>query len=115
MTSGLPSTAARHQADVDCVHAYPDPFYVGSNHQHSIGHTGTWSQNPRYATWSHRYDSHTDARNGHTWVDGLTNAWLLAGEARVMESALGVGEHITWAMSRSFDRLERTSVRQAGR
>ena len=32
--------AARHQADVDIVHAYPDPFYIGSNHQHSIGHTG---------------------------------------------------------------------------
>ena len=33
-------TAARHQADVDCVHAYPDPYYVGGNHEHSIGHTG---------------------------------------------------------------------------
>ena len=36
----LALAAARHQADVDCVHAYPDPHYVGANHQHSIGHTG---------------------------------------------------------------------------
>ncbi len=109
----LALTAARHQADVDCVHAYPDPYYVGSNHQHSIGHTGTWSQVPTRATWSHRYDSHTDARNGHTWADGMMDAWYLAGDARVMEASIGLGEHITWAMSRKFDRLG-THERSAG-
>lgn len=91
----LALTAARHQADVDCVHAYPDPYYVGSNHQHSIGHTGTWSQNPRHATWTHRYDSHTSAENGHTWAEGMFDAWFLAGETPVMESALALSEHIT--------------------
>ncbi len=109
----LALAAARHQADVDCVHAYPDPHYVGSNHQHSIGHTGTWSQNPMRATWSHRYDSHTDARNGHTWAHGMMDAWYLAGDARVMEASIGLGEHITWAMSRTFDRLG-THERSAG-
>ena len=105
-------TAARHQADVDCVHAYPDPYYVGANHQHSIGHTGTWSQRPQHATWSHRYDSHTDARNGHTWAEGMLEAWHLTGDARVMEAALGLGEHIAWGMSRRFTKLgshERTA------
>jgi len=109
----LALSAARHQADVDCVHAYPDPYYAGSNHQHSIGHTGTWSQVPMRATWSHRYDSHTDARNGHTWADGMMDAWYLAGDARVMEASIGLGEHITWAMSRNFDRLG-THERSAG-
>jgi len=106
-------TAARHQADVDCVHAYPDPFYVGANHQHSIGHTGTWSQEPQLATWTHRYDAHTDARNGHTWANGMVEAWYLGGEARVMEAALGLGEHIAWAMSPDFHELG-THERSAG-
>ncbi len=109
----LALAAARHQADVDCVHAYPDPFYVGANHQHSIGHTGTWSQRPLRATWSHRYDSHTDARNGHTWASGMMDAWYLTGDARVMNASIGLGEHIAWAMSRDFKRLG-THERSAG-
>ena len=53
----LALAAARHQADVDCVHAYPDPFYVGANHPHAIGHTGTGSQGPVRATWSRRHEA----------------------------------------------------------
>ncbi|HWL51039.1 MAG TPA: hypothetical protein VNQ90_01290 [Chthoniobacteraceae bacterium] len=94
--------AARHQADVDIVHAYPDPAFIGANPQHSIGHTGQWSQVPQYATWSHRYDGHTDATNGHTWAEGMVEAWWLAGEPAVMESALLLGEHITWAVAPGF-------------
>lgn len=108
----LARAAARHQADVDIVHAYPDPYYIGANHQHSIGHTGTWSQRPEYATWSHRYDSHTSAANGHTWADGMVLAWQIAGEAQVMESAIALGEHITWGMAKDFNHLgdhERTA------
>ncbi|NMA45402.1 MAG: hypothetical protein GX945_02455 [Lentisphaerae bacterium] len=105
--------AARHQADVDLVHAYPDPFYIGSNHQHSIGHTGQWSQNPVRATWTHRYDSHTDARNGHTWLEGMVTAWCLAGEPRPMEASYALGEHILWAMAPDFKALG-THERSAG-
>ena len=106
-------TAARHQADVDCVHAYPDPAYVGSNHQHSIGHTGTWSDRPKRATWTHRYDSHTSAENGHTWAEGMVDSWWLTGDPRAMESAIGLGEHIAWAMAPRFRRLG-THERSAG-
>ncbi|MDD4099303.1 MAG: hypothetical protein PHC30_11085, partial [Lentisphaeria bacterium] len=104
---------ARHQADVDMVHAYPDPFYIGANHQHSIGHTGQWSQVPHRATWTHRYDSHTSAENGHTWVEGMADAWCLAAEPRTLEAAYALGEHITWGMSRSFTKLG-THERSAG-
>lgn len=111
----LAQVAARHQADVDIVHAYPDAYYVGANHQHSIGHTGMWQgpNNPPQATWSHRYDSHTDATNGHTWIEGMLDAWRLGGDARVMEAALMLGEHVTWAVAPSFTRLT-THERSAG-
>ncbi|NLF16356.1 MAG: hypothetical protein GX595_03750 [Lentisphaerae bacterium] len=101
----LARAAARHQANVDIVHAYPDPFFVGANHQHSIGHTGTWTQTVQRATWSHRYDAHTDASNGHTWAAGMLDAWHLSGDPRTMDAALALGEHIAWAMSPAFDHL----------
>jgi hypothetical protein len=105
--------AARHQADVDCVHAYPDPYYVGANHQHSIGHTGMWTERPSLGTWSWRYDSHTAADGGHVWADGMVDAWHLTGEAPVMDSALALAEHIAWGMSREFKALG-THERSAG-
>jgi hypothetical protein len=104
--------AASHQADVDVVHAYPDLWYIGSNHQHSIGHTGNWSQHHIRAEWTHLYDSHTSADNGHTWLNGLVDAWALGGHTRAMNSAYKIAEHITWAMAPDFKRLgshERTA------
>lgn len=99
--------AARHQADVDIVHAYPDPRYIGANHQHSIGHTGMWEgpNRPKQATWSHAYDEHTDGTNGHTWADGMVDAWCLTGEPRVAEATLALGEHLTWAIAPTFKAL----------
>ena len=109
----LALTTARHQADADIVHAYPNGFFVGANHQHSIGHTGYHSQNARRATWSYKYGGGTWARNGHTWSKGMMAAWYLRGEPRVMEACIGLGEHIAWAMSRRFKRLS-THERTAG-
>ncbi|PTX98818.1 hypothetical protein DB345_03615 [Spartobacteria bacterium LR76] len=107
--------AARHQADVDIVHAYPDPRYLGANHQHSIGHTGVWEgpNRPKQATWSHAYDEHTDGTNGHTWADGMADAWCLTGDPRVAEATLELGEHLTWAIAPSFKSLG-THERSAG-
>ena len=109
----LALAAARHQADVDCVHAYPDPAYVGANHLHSIGHTGAWSQHLVRATWTWAYDYHTAAANGHTWASGMMDAWHLTGEARIMDACIGLGEHIAWSMSRTFTHLG-THERSAG-
>ncbi|MGI6610676.1 MAG: hypothetical protein ACOX4G_09230 [Limnochordia bacterium] len=53
----LALAAARHQADVDIIHAYPDPTYVGANAEHSVGHTGAWSQHLPHATWSKAFDA----------------------------------------------------------
>lgn len=62
----LASASAQHQADVDIVHAYPDPYYIGGNAEHAIGHTGTSYQRVRNFTWTYRYDYAYSAENGHT-------------------------------------------------
>ncbi|MGQ9732531.1 MAG: exo-rhamnogalacturonan lyase family protein [Candidatus Zipacnadales bacterium] len=105
--------AARHQADVDIIHAYPDPFYVGGNVPHSVGHTGAWSERLTHGTWHTRYDAMVTAANGHNWADGMVDAWCLTGDATVMESALQLAEHVTWAMSPTFTTLG-THERTAG-
>lgn len=108
----LALAAARHQADVDIIHASPDPTFIGANAQHSIGHTGVSYQVMPQATWSKSFDVSFKAANGHTWADGMMDAWYLAGEARVMEAALALGEHIAWAMAPDFRALgnhERTA------
>ena len=64
------------------------------------------------ATWSKLFDVSFKASNGHTWAGGMMDAWYLAGEARVMEAALALGEHIAWAMAPEFRALgnhERTA------
>lgn len=105
--------AAQHRADVETVWAYPDPYYAGANPQHSIGHTGMWTQDVERALWTYRYDSHVDASGGHTWADGLMDSWYLTGDPRCRESGLALGEHIAWAMAPSFKELG-THERSAG-
>ena len=103
---------ARHQADVDCVHAYPDPAYVGCNVEHSISHTGTWSEKGARG-WSYPYSGGAMAYNGHTWSEGMCDAWHLAGDERSMEAAQGLGEHIVYGMVPRFKSLG-THERSAG-
>jgi len=105
--------AARHQAEVDIIHAYPDPLYVGGMVPHSVGHTGAWSERPSHGTWQARYDSMVTAANGHNWADGLVDGWCLTGEAGLMDSALLLAEHATWAMAPRFTALG-THERSAG-
>lgn len=109
----LALAAARHQADVDCVHAYPDIMNVGAMAPHSVCHTGEWSQDLAAPSWSYQYTSMTTAANGHTWADGMVDAWYLAGEPRVMECAQALGEHIAFAMAPTFRALG-THERSAG-
>ncbi len=105
--------AARHQADVDIVHAYPDPYYLGANIQHGIGHTGVCYQAGIGETWSYPYDHTTAAGNGHTWADGMADCWLYTGDPVVMESLLALGEHLHSAFAPTFSFLG-THERSAG-
>ncbi len=109
----LALAGARHQADVDIIHAYPDPSCVGGNTPHSEAHNGEWSQDIKDRSWSHAHGAFSYAWNGHTWSSGMCDAWYLAGEPRVMEAALSLGEHIAWQMAPTFTQLG-THERSAG-
>ncbi len=105
--------AAQHRADVDTIWAYPDPYYVGGNHLHSIGHTGMWTETTERATWTYRYEFHSSAGSGHVWTDGIMDDWYLTGNPRAMEAALAFGEHVVWAFAPNFKQLG-THERSAG-
>jgi len=104
---------ARHQADIDLIHAYPDPQVVGGNLVHGYAHGGEWSQDIAERQWSYPYGWMHMAWNGHTWASGLCDAWLLAGDPSPMAGALGLGEHIAWQMAPQFNALG-THERSAG-
>jgi len=104
---------ARHQADVDIVHAYPDKYYLGCNAQHAIGHTGVSYQNVNPATWSYKYDAAYIGTNGHTWSDGMLHTWMYTGDAVTMDSALMLGNHLVYYTAPGFTRLG-THERSAG-
>ena len=87
---------ARHQANTDTCHAYPDPYYVGANHMHRAGHTGD------YKYWTSHFNYYQTAANGHTWNNGMINAWQLYGDAFVMDTIWKHGDHIALAMAPSF-------------
>ncbi|MBQ9501287.1 MAG: hypothetical protein IJU70_03920 [Lentisphaeria bacterium] len=92
--------AARHQADVDTVHAYADPYYVGGDVIHGPGHSGRCLG--KVFSWSYHFNYYASAANGHTWVKGMLDAWELAGDSAVMDAAYLVGDHIALAMAPNF-------------
>ncbi|MFA6930618.1 MAG: hypothetical protein WCT05_09835 [Lentisphaeria bacterium] len=98
----LATLAAQHQADVDIVRAYKDPYYLGGNAEHSVGHTGVSYQIFDRATWTYRYDYSFSAENGHNWAQGMVNEWQMHGNASVMQSAIMLGEHINNYMAPNF-------------
>lgn len=98
--------AAQHQADVDIIHAYPDPYYFGVNAQHGVGHTGVSHQRfIKPATWSYPVDITYTGINGHTWSEGMLDCWSFTGDQRVMDAALELGEHLTRYTAPNFQKL----------
>jgi hypothetical protein len=86
--------AAQHDADVDCMHAYPDSYYVGGKYTHSISHTGGCLLGRKLTL--PLSGGIGLASNGHTWFNGMIDDWLLTGNARVQKAARQLGEHILW-------------------
>jgi len=65
------------------------------------------------ATWTLLYDGATAGTNGHTWSAGMCEAWMLAGDAETMNSALLLGDHLANYVAPYFTRLT-THERSAG-
>ncbi len=89
--------AAQHDADVDSIHAYPDPNYVGGDITHSFCHNaGCLLGRKLTLPLSSPYGGNVLSSNGHTFLRGMVDAWLFSGNARTQQSALSMGEHIVW-------------------
>ena len=82
---------ARHQANSDTCHAYPLDYFIGSNLQHAVGHSGVDSK------WSSAYTRYTAASGGHTWTRGRIHSYEFSGDLVVMDSAYLTGDHIAFA------------------
>lgn len=107
-------TAARHQADVDIIHAYPDPYFIGANAQHGIGHTGVNHQRHiQPASWSYPVDYSFRGAAGHTWSQGMLETWCFTGDVQVMDAALKLGEHLVRYTAPRLKKLS-THERSAG-
>lgn len=67
---------ARHQADVDTIHAAADPGQIGGQHVHSVNHTaGT-------------------VTTSHMWTSGIALAYLLTGDDRLRSVLVETGEYL---------------------
>ncbi len=73
--------AARHFADVDCIHAATNPGLVGGSWMHA--HT---------SLRGHQLEPPNFAHAG--WVEGLLNVYHLTGDRRGLEAARGIADYI---------------------
>ena len=100
--------SARHQADVDTCHAYPNDYFIGANLQHAVGHSGIGRR------WSHTYTRYTAASNGHSWVRGRLLVWLLTGDTLVMDSCYMFGDHTAFAVVPNYRTILGKAPRETG-
>jgi uncharacterized membrane protein len=73
--------AARHFADVDCVHDHRDPASIGGSWMHA--HT---------SLVGHQLEPPNFAHAG--WTEGMLNLYHLTGDRRGLEAAIGIADWI---------------------
>jgi uncharacterized membrane protein len=73
--------AARHFADVDCIHHHADPSWVGGSWMHA--HT---------SLVGHQLEPPNFAHAG--WVEGMLNIYHLTGDRRGLEASIGIADWI---------------------
>lgn len=73
--------AARHFADVDCIHDHRDPSWVGGSWMHA--HTSLVGHQLEPPNFSHA-----------GWVEGMLNVYHLTGDRRGLEASLGIADWI---------------------
>lgn len=73
--------AARHFADVDCIHHHTDPSWVGGSWMHA--HT---------SLVGHQLEPPNFAHAG--WCEGMLNVYHLTGDRRGLEASVGIADWI---------------------
>ena len=91
--------AAKHYADVDCIHYCPDPRRLGAGYSHCIGHVGGFFQ---------QHPVEGGSLNGgsspcHTRTEGLVEHYLMTGDRRSFDAAVGIAEHFDGAWLNNYD------------
>ncbi|MDD4869692.1 MAG: hypothetical protein PHR77_03965 [Kiritimatiellae bacterium] len=81
--------AAKHYGDVDCVHYSSDARRVGAGYSHCIGHVGGFFKT-RPVDGGTLGGGHSPS---HTRTEGLVEHYLLTGDRRSMDAALGIANH----------------------
>lgn len=91
--------AAKHYADVDCVHYHPDATRVGVGYSHCIGHVGGF-----FTTLPVDGGSLNGGHKPcHTRTEGLVEHYLLTGDRRSMAAALGIADHFDGGWLNNYD------------
>jgi len=81
----LGEQAARHYRDVDCILAWPGRLdQAGGPRHHNNRHfvTKGWVAD----------HTHAGCSNGHSWIEGLIDYWLLTGDLLAGEAAVRMGD-----------------------
>lgn len=83
--------AARHYEATDCYHWAPGREHlIGAPHHHNSKHIVDEGWYPDHCV--------AGASNGHSWVEGLLDYWLLTGDVRAEETARAMGEWYIWTV-----------------
>jgi hypothetical protein len=95
----LGDRAAKHYGDVDCIHYSPYPSRLGAGYSHCLGHVGGFFQeNPVEGGTLQGGSSPC-----HTRTEGLVEHYLLTGDRRSRDAALGIAEHFDGAWLNNYD------------
>ncbi len=83
--------AARHYEATDCYHWAPGREHlIGAPHHHNSRHIVDEGWFPDHCVGG--------ASNGHSWVEGLLDYWLLTGDVRAEETARKMGDWYVWTV-----------------
>ena len=91
--------AAKHYADVDCVHYASDPRRIGAGFSHCIGHVGGFFKT-RPVDGGTLNGGHSPC---HTRTEGLVEHYLLTGDRRSLDAARGIADRYAGWWLNNYD------------
>jgi hypothetical protein len=95
----LGDRAAKHYGDVDCIHYTTDPRRLGAGYSHCLGHVGGFFEQLPVEGGTLRGGSSPC----HTRTEGLVEHYLLTGDRRSRDAALGIAEHFDGVWMNNYD------------